>query len=83
MADVKLHLDLIRKHLRERIFASGVTQLEVQRVLGWGSHAITSLVHGRRPLRVEQVLMILKVIDVTPAEFFGEVYGFDSRPPAE
>ncbi len=63
-------LTLLRNKIRER----GFTQLEVQEALSWGRSYISQLLTKQKSLRVEQVLLILNVIDVDPAEFFGELY---------
>lgn len=63
-------LTLLRNKIRER----GFTQLEVQEALSWGRSYISQLLTKQKSLRVEQVLLILDVIGVEPAEFFGELY---------
>lgn len=71
--DLDRILHLLRVHISER----GYTQLEVQEVLGWGRSYISQLVtRPQKSLRVDHVLMILKVIGVEPEAFFGEVYHF-------
>lgn len=69
-------LALLRRKIRER----GFTQLEVQHMLGWGRSYLSQLLTKQKALRVEQVLMILEVIKVEPAEFYRELYQF---PEAE
>ncbi len=64
------YLTLLRNKIRERSF----TQLEVQESLGWGRSYISQIVTKQKSLRVEQVLLILDVIGIEPAEFFGELY---------
>ena len=63
-------LTLLRNKIRER----GFTQLEVQDKLEWGRSYISQLLTRQKSLRVEQVLMILDVIGVDPADFFAELY---------
>ncbi len=65
-------LTLLRNKIRER----GFTQLEVQDALGWGRSYISQLLTKQKSLRVEQVLLILKVIGVEPVEFYSELYHF-------
>lgn len=80
--EVDRFLTLLRNKIRER----GFTQLEVQETLGWGRSYISQLLTRQKNLRVEQVLLILNVIGVEPAEFFRELYGhpphFFVAPPA-
>lgn len=64
-------LTLLRNKIRER----GFTQLQVQAQLGWGRSYISQLLTQQKALRMEQVLLILEVIGVSPREFFGELYG--------
>ncbi len=66
------YLTLLRNKIRER----GFTQLDVQEALSWGRSYISQLLTKQKSLRVEQVLLILDVIGVDPAEFFAELYYF-------
>ncbi len=70
-------LAALRNHIRER----GFTQLEVQEALGWGRSYISQLVNQQKSLRIEQVLRILKVINVEPAEFWSEIFHFGDFSP--
>ncbi len=70
--DLDRILHLLRAHIRER----GFTQLQVQEIFGWGRSYVSQLLNGQKSLRVEHVLMILKVIGVKPEAFFGELYQF-------
>ncbi|MCP3963609.1 MAG: helix-turn-helix transcriptional regulator [bacterium] len=63
-------LTLLRNKIRER----GYTQLSVQAELGWGRSYISQLLTRQKCLRMEQVLLILGVIGIHPAEFFAELY---------
>ncbi len=67
-AEVDRYLVLLGNKIRQR----GYTQLEVQRELRWGRSYISQLLTKQKSLRVEQVLLILKVIGVDPAEFFAD-----------
>lgn len=69
--EVERYLTLLRNKIRER----GFTQLEVQEALGWGRSYISQLLTRQKNLRVEQILLILNVIGIEPAEFFAEFYG--------
>ena len=80
---VDRHLDRILTGLRNQIQAQGYTQLEVQEVLGWGRSYISQLVTRQKGLRIDQILQILNVINVEPADFFDEIYQFsDASSPA-
>ncbi len=61
-AELDRYLTLIRNKIRQRAY----TQLEVQRELRWGRSYISQLLTKQKGLRVEQVLLILKVIGVDP-----------------
>lgn len=69
--EIERVLTLLRNKIRER----GFTQLQVQAQLGWGRSYISQLLTQQKALRMEQVLLILEVIGVSPREFFGELYG--------
>jgi transcriptional regulator with XRE-family HTH domain len=71
---VDKELDRILTLLRNKIREKGFTQLEVQETLGWGRSYISQLLTKQKSLRVEQVLLILNVIGVDPADFFAELY---------
>lgn len=75
--EIERVLSLLRNKIRER----GFTQLQVQEQLHWGRSYISQLVTRQKALRLEQILAILDVIGVSPTEFFGELYGFESRGP--
>ena len=71
-SEVDRYLTLLRNKIREH----GFTQLEVQEALGWGRSYISQLLTKQKALRVEQVLLVLDVIGLTPSEFFAELYRF-------
>ncbi len=68
--EVDRTLNLLRNKMRERRF----TQQAVQDRLGWGRSYISQLLTKQKCLRVEQVLLILDVIGVEPAEFYTDLY---------
>ncbi|MEM6797432.1 MAG: helix-turn-helix transcriptional regulator [Acidobacteriota bacterium] len=68
--------------LRNKIREHGFTQLQVQEQLEWGRSYISQLLTKQKSLRVEQVLLILDVIGVEPAAFYGELYRFGAADPA-
>lgn len=76
MRNLDRHLDRILTALRNRIREKGFTQLEVQEALGWGRSYLSQLLTKQKSLRVEQVLLVLNVINVDPADFWGELYQF-------
>ena len=78
-AELDRYLTVIRNKIRER----GFTQLEVQETLGWGRSYISQLLTKQKTLKVEQVLLILHVIGVDSAEFFGELYARPQLLPEE
>lgn len=73
---IERDLGRILTALRNRIREKGFTQLEVQEVLGWGRSYISQLLTEQKTLRIEQILLILNVIDVDPADFWAELYQF-------
>ena len=77
-AEVDRYLTLLGNKIRGR----GFTQVEIQDALGWGRSYISQLVTKAKALRVEQVLLILNIIGVDPAEFFAELYGHPEAPHA-
>ena len=74
MRTVDRDLDRILTLLRNRIRECGFTQLEVQDNLGWGRSYISQLLTKQKSIRIEQILLILNVIGVDPAEFWAEIY---------
>ena len=81
MRKIDRDLDRILTRLRNLIREQGFTQLEVQEALGWGRSYISQLLTKQKTLRLEQVLMILKVVNAKPGDFFGEIYQLgDSHP---
>ena len=73
-SEIDRALTLLRNKIRER----GFTQLEVQEALSWGRSYISQLLTKQKSLRVEQILLILNVIGVDPAEFYSELYHLNS-----
>ncbi len=80
---VAAELERLVAHLRMTLRQAGFTQLEVQETVGWGHSYISQLFTRQKLLRVDQVLLILAVIGVEPAEFFREVYPPGARLIAE
>ncbi len=74
MINIDKELDRYLSLLRNKIRESGFIQMEIQERLGWGRSYISQLLTKQKALRLEQVLLILKVIGVEPREFFLELY---------
>ncbi len=74
MRIVQSEIDRVLTLLRNKIRERGFTQLEVQEALSWGRSYISQLLTKQKSLRVEQILLILNVIGVDPAEFYSELY---------
>lgn len=81
MINVEKEIDRILTLLRNKIREQGFTQLQVQAELDWGRSYISQLLTKQKSLRVEQVLKILDVIGIEPAEFYAELYSFPSGDP--
>ena len=87
MQDVNRNHDRILTRLRRALRERGFTQLQVQEVAGWGRNYISKLFTRKKSLRIDQLLTILNVIELHPADFFGEIFQFgefrDTRHPGE
>ena len=71
---VEREVDRVLNLLRSKIHEQGFTQLRVQKALGWGRTYISQLFRKQKSLRFDQILQILGVIEIDPAEFFAEFY---------
>ncbi len=84
MREVERDVDRILLVLRNVVLSRGYTQLEVQQDLGWGRSYISQLLTKQKSLRIDQALMILRVVGVDPGDFWAEVYRFgpfsETRP---
>jgi transcriptional regulator with XRE-family HTH domain len=58
-----------------------ITGRELARRLGWAQGTLTRLLRGDRELRLEQLLAILKALEVEPLAFYRAVYA--GKPLAE
>ena len=83
MIPVERELDRTLTLLRNKIREQGFTQLQVQAKLAWGRSYISQLLTKQKSLRVEQVLLILQVIEVEPADFYKELYRFPESEGVE
>ncbi len=80
MISVERELNRYLTLLRSKIPERGFTQMEVQDALGWGRSYISQLLTKQKALRLEQVLLILKVIGVEPRAFFAELHVGSPQP---
>ena len=74
--DVSRTLELLRLFLLRQEH----TQLEVQRQLGWGRTSLSQMFTQQKRMRYDQLLQVLRVIGVSPLEFFGELFAAPPRP---
>lgn len=72
-------VDRVLNLLRAKIHERGFTQLKVQRALGWGRTYISQLFRKQKSLRFDQILQILEVVEIDPADFFAEFYRLPRR----
>ncbi len=82
MRQVDREIDRYVALLRNKIRQKGFTQMEVQEALGWGRSYISQIVTQQKKLRMDQVLLMLQVIRVSPEEFFAELYPRRGAPGA-
>lgn len=78
---VEKEVDRVLNLLRAKIHERGYTQLKVQRALGWGRTYISQLFRKQKSLRFDQILQILEVVEIDPADFFAEFYRLPRREP--
>lgn len=76
---VEKEVDRVLSLLRAKIHERGYTQLKVQRALGWGRTYISQLFRKQKSLRFDQILQILEVVEIDPADFFAEFYRLPHR----
>ena len=70
----EVHLEKIVNLLRSKMKEGGFTQVAVQKELGWKSSYISQIFSSTKSLRVDQMLQILAVIGLDPADFFREIF---------
>lgn len=76
-----LHPEELRlaNSLRELVYELGMTAEELEDDLGWEVERLSSLLEGQKRWKLRELFEVLKVLELTPATFFGRVYGLDSR----
>lgn len=74
MTRLEREVDRIINLLRSKIKERGYTQLRIQNELGWGHNYVSRIMTGNKPLRMKDLLLILNIIKVEPADFFSELY---------
>ncbi len=78
-AEGRKYLDALQRKIRQ----AGLTMRDVEGKLGTGRDYLRHILSGRLEAKLKHVLGILAVLEVPPAEFFGEIYGLvrpDSLP---
>ena len=70
----------VARLLGEKVRLAGYTQRTFAAAWGLSFSHTAQLLRGREPLKVKQLFAALKVLGITPAEFFSEVYPRTSRP---
>ena len=66
--------------LRSKLAEKGISQTEVQHELKWGGTYVSQLFRKQKGLRLDQILSILSVIEVSPESYFRELFS-SSTPP--
>ena len=69
--------------LQHKIHQAEVSQTDLARRLGCSPSGLSTVLRGRRRVRVKQVLEILAAIDVPPGEFFAELAAPGEETAAE
>ena len=67
-------VDRILDCLRGKMKKARVSQVAVQRIMGWKGSYLSQLFNRTKALRVEQLLIVLEILDVRPHHFFHEIY---------
>lgn len=80
--DVDAEVDRILQFLRILILRSGKTYLQVAEEAGLKVTVLAVILRGDRPLKVREVLAILRAVGMTPEAFYLELYG-DPGPRTE
>lgn len=70
-------VDRALRLLRAKIHEQGFTQLRVQEALSWGRTYISQLLRKQKSLRYDQILQILEIVEIEPADFFAELFDLE------
>jgi len=65
--------------LRELIVQSGMTPGDLECDLGWEPERLERFLDGKRSPTLKDLMIVLSMLEVTSADFFGRVYGFEIR----
>ncbi len=66
--------------LRQKIHEAGLSFREVEQRMGLGKDYLRHLLSGRVDLKLKHVLAVLEVLEVHPAVFFAQTYGYTAHP---
>jgi len=69
----------IAELLRELVALSGTTAEALEDRLRWQRGRLGELLENRRDIPLGDLCEVLAVLDLTPADFFGRLYGFGAR----
>ena len=72
---IDLEIRRILRSLKALMRSKRRTQAQIQNELGWGRSSVSQLFTGQKRLRMDQLLAILRVLDVHPKRFFADLYG--------
>jgi hypothetical protein len=70
---VRAQLQRVTAHLLAAIRRRGFSRSAVRRRLGWGRCRIRQALEHQRPLRFADMLEILDLLGIEPADFFAEL----------
>jgi hypothetical protein len=65
--------------LRELILEFGTTVEDIEGRLGWEAERLAALLERRKGWKLTEVFEVLSALELTPAYFFGRVYGVSLR----
>jgi hypothetical protein len=74
MFDTEVEIERIRAALRAEIARRRVSMQELDQTLGDGKNATSQLLRGRGRLRFDQIYDRLRVLEISPREFFLRLY---------
>lgn len=76
-------VDRVLEHLRRRIKRSDLSQRRIEELCGFSKGYLSQLLARNLDLKVWHVLAMLDVLDVTPPDFFLELYPSRQYPALE